>query len=72
MKSKDKNSFETQLKRLEEIIEHLDEGEQSIEELMKEFEEGMKLAKDLRIFLEKAEQKIIDITQTNKSDKVEY
>jgi exodeoxyribonuclease VII small subunit len=58
-------TFEEKIRNLEEIVEILDEGEAPLEELMKQYEKGMALARDCRAFLEKAEQKVIDITKEN-------
>lgn len=57
------NTFEHKLKRLEEIVKLLDNREISIEEMINLYEEGVRLVKVCRKFLEEAEQKIIDITQ---------
>ena len=56
-------SFEEQLRKLENIVEILDVGEKPIEKLLELYEEGMILSKNLRDYLNNAEQKIIDITQ---------
>lgn len=55
--------FEEKLKRIEEIVEVLDSGDSELEEMLKLYEEGMKLASESRAFLDKAEQKIIDISK---------
>ena len=60
-----KKTFEEQFSRLEEIVDVLDAGDTALEEMIKEYEEGMKLAKNLRDFLNKAEQKIIDVSEKN-------
>jgi exodeoxyribonuclease VII small subunit len=62
--SKEK-SIDEQLKELEEIVELLETGEAPVEELMKKYEQGMELARQCREFLEKAEQKIIEIKEKN-------
>lgn len=56
-------SFEDQIDRIEEIVENLDSSEKPLEELISEYEEAMKLAKDCRSFLEKAEQKVTEISK---------
>ncbi len=61
MSKKEKSSFEEQLKRLEEIVETLDSSEIPLEDALKMYEEGMSISKALKDFLEKAEQKIIEI-----------
>jgi len=68
---KNKISFEEQMSRLEEIVDILDEGNVSLDEMLSIYEEGMKLSQDMREFLEKAEQKIIDITAKKKSESEE-
>ena len=55
--------FEEQLIKLENIVEMLDNSDVPLEELLKNFEEGMKISRELRDYLEKAEQKVIDITK---------
>jgi len=68
MAKKKENSFEEQISRLEEIVEILDNDETPLEEMMKVYEEGMKLTNDLRKFLDDAELKVRDI---NKSASIE-
>ncbi|MGI6369652.1 MAG: exodeoxyribonuclease VII small subunit [Ignavibacteria bacterium] len=60
---KNKDTFENKLQKLQEIVEKLDSAEEPIEDLIKSYEEGMKIAGDCRTFLETAENKIIDITK---------
>jgi len=60
---KNKDTFEDKLQKLQEIVEKLDSAEEPIEDLIKSYEEGMKIAGDCRTFLETAENKIIDITK---------
>ena len=66
-KTKKEISFEEQLKRLEEIVEALDKSDAPLDELLSIFEEGMKLAQSCREFLEKAEQKVIEITNESQT-----
>jgi len=58
MAKKNQKTFEEKLERLDTIVQLLDSGELSIEEMMKIYEEGMNLAQECRSYLEKAEQKI--------------
>ncbi len=44
-KEHQKNSFEHSLKRLERIVETLEQGEVSLEEAIKMYEEGIELSK---------------------------
>lgn len=56
-------SFEAKLSTFQEIINTLDSGELPLEEQVKLYEKGMKLAKELKAFLEQAEMKIIEINK---------
>jgi len=51
-------SFEKAMKRLEEIVQKLEEGELSLEESLKVFEEGVNLSTFLTQKLGKAEAKV--------------
>ena len=51
-------NFEKALKDLEETVEKLEQGDLSLDESLKLFEKGVKLAKFLRKELEKAEKKV--------------
>ena len=56
-------TFEEKIKRLEEINTLLKEQKHSFSEMTALFEEGMKLSENLENELEKAEQKIIQLTK---------
>lgn len=56
-------SFEAKLTTFQEIINTLDSGELPLDEQVNLYEKGMKLAKELKDFLEKAEMKIIEINK---------
>ena len=62
-------SFEQQMKRLEEIVAKLEDGDTSLEDSIKLFEEGTKLADQCRANLEEAEGKI-EILMRQKSGKM--
>ncbi|MFW6123917.1 MAG: exodeoxyribonuclease VII small subunit [Acidobacteriota bacterium] len=51
-------NFEKALKDLESTVEKLEQGNLSLDESLKLFEKGVKLAKFLRKELEKAEKKV--------------
>ncbi len=53
-----KPTFEESLKTLESIADRIEQGQVGLEESIKLYEEGMKLAKHCRSALERAEQKI--------------
>ena len=58
MKQK-KISFEYSLKRLEEIVAHLEEGDLPLEQSLALFEEGTALVKSCSALLDEAEQKVL-------------
>ena len=60
---KGKMKFEAALIRLEEIVHKLEEGELSLEESLKIFEEGINLSKFLTQKLAKAEAKVQKLIQ---------
>ncbi len=56
-------SFEKAIKRLEEIVNALEKNEASLDESIKLFEEGTKLAALCTNKLKSAEQKITELTK---------
>ncbi|MBD2188993.1 exodeoxyribonuclease VII small subunit [Pseudanabaena mucicola] len=64
-KSSQELTFEEQMRRLEEIVEILDDGEASLDEMLLLYEEGMKRSQYCREYLERAEQKITLIQSQN-------
>ena len=50
--------FEQQLKNLEELVATLESGDLSLEDSMKSFEQGIKVARECQQALKKAEQKV--------------
>ena len=58
MTKKDTVNFETSLKKLEKIIEKLEDGEISLEDSVKSFEEGIGLVKECQKQLSEAELKV--------------
>jgi exodeoxyribonuclease VII small subunit len=59
--SKKNKSFETSLKRLQEISELLESDVVTLEESIKLYEEGIKLSKECYSTLEKAELKVDEL-----------
>lgn len=53
-----KVDFESSMERLQEIVQKLESGEESLENSMKLFEEGAKLSAKCYEILEKAEQRV--------------
>ena len=56
-------TFEEYLKRLEEIVRALENGDTPLDESMKLFEEGVSLSATCNELLEKAEQKVSMLTR---------
>ena len=58
--SKDKKAvdFEQQLASLEGLVNSLESGELSLEESLKSFEQGIKVARECQAALKSAEQKV--------------
>jgi len=55
--------FEKDLEQLEKIVGQLEEGELSLDDALKQFESGIKLAKRCEKALSKAEKKIAVLTK---------
>ena len=53
-----KFNFEDALENLAELVEAMEEGELSLEESLKAFEQGIKLTRECQVALENAEQKV--------------
>ena len=53
-----KQTFETSLKELERIVRRLEEGELSLEESLKLFEDGVRLSRQCQERLNQAERRI--------------
>jgi len=58
MAEKKEMKFEDALKKLEEIVENLEEGDLSLDESMKRYEEGIRLSKLCSKRLEEAKKKV--------------
>lgn len=58
-------SFEESIVELEKIVNELENGNLSLDESMKKFEEGMKTSKYCSEILDKAEKKIVTILEKN-------
>ncbi len=57
--------FEKSLKELETIVVRMEEGDQSLEASLKDFERGMALAQICRSSLDAAEQKVQTLIEKN-------
>ena len=60
-----KLKFEDAMNRLEEIVQDMEEGDLSLEDSLKTFEEGMKLIKYSSNKLEEIEKKVTLLVKTN-------
>lgn len=56
-------TFEEKIKKIEEIIETLEQGNEPLEKLLELFEQGILLIDDCRKYINNAELKFIDITK---------
>lgn len=66
--AKSNQSFETKLERFQSIINELDNGDITLDDQLKKYEEGMSIAAELKEYLNAAELKIIDITKKYSED----
>ena len=60
-----KENFEESMKKLESIVNELENGNLNLDESVKKFEEGMKIAKQCNNILENAEKKITILLEKN-------
>ncbi len=65
MNEKTNHTFESAMKRLEEIVVALDDGSAPLDELIKLFEEGTGLVKLCNTMLDKAETKVKILSEKN-------
>jgi exodeoxyribonuclease VII small subunit len=64
MKKKDNENFESRLKRLQNIVEGLEQGELPLEKAMALYKEGVDLARSCREELQNAKHEITIYTQS--------
>ena len=55
--------FDENMQRLEQIVRMLEKGDAPLEDAMKLFEEGTKLAKSCDALLNKAEKKVVQLSK---------
>jgi len=67
-KKKNDASLESHLNGLEKIVSELENGELSLEESLKKFEEGVKLTKNCQQIIDDAEKRIKIITKEGLKD----
>jgi len=66
-----KTSFETLLKKLEKIVQDLEDGELPLEKALARFEDGMKLTRQCSTILDATEKKITTLMENADGDVVE-
>ncbi len=60
-----KIDFEASLGQLEQLVEQMEDGELSLEESLKAFEQGVKLTRECQQALKQAEQKVQLLMEQN-------
>ena len=65
MTAKKSFQFEASLLKLERLVDQMEDGDFSLEESLKAFEEGIKLTRECKQALQKAEQKVQMLIQKN-------
>lgn len=61
-------NFEKSMDRLEEIVSLLEAGDCSLEELLKLYEEGSKLARDLKSSLDVASERLNELAELGEDE----
>ena len=65
-----KPTFEEQLNQLEQIVNHLEQGDVPLEEALDQFQTGMKLSKHLQDTLENAEKTLTHVVDDQGNEKL--
>ena len=66
----EKNNFEEQLNQLQMIVNNLENGQLSLEESLNQFQAGVKLSKELKQELSKAEETVAKLIESDGSEKL--
>ena len=69
--TEDTPDFEVALQELESIVERMEQGEQSLEDSLKDFERGMELSRQCQQNLKKAELRVEKMLNNNSSQQDE-
>ena len=67
-----KKDFEQQLSELETLVEHMENGDISLEDSLKSFEQGIKLARSCQKSLQEAELKVKILLSDENSELVDF
>lgn len=70
-KPADESNFEKSLDRLEEIVNQMESGQLSLDDMMTRFEEGSRLVKQCSTKLREVEKKIEKLVSLQDADKTE-
>lgn len=62
--------FEASLIELESLVERMEQGEQSLEDSLKDFERGIALTRNCQQSLQETEQKIQQLIEKNGKDEL--
>lgn len=62
--------FESSLAELESLVERMEQGDQSLEQSLHDFERGIKLTRDCQKALQATEQKIQQLIEKNGQDEL--
>ena len=65
-----KPTFEEQLAQLQQIVNHLEQGNVPLEEALQQFQEGIKLSKELQTKVTNAEKTLGHLIDDNGDEKV--
>ena len=63
-----KQTFEKAMKKLEQIVDELESGDQPLEKAIKKFEEGVQLSKFCAEKLDETEKRVTILLQDQKGD----
>lgn len=65
--------FEAAIKELESLVERMEQGDQSLEQSLKDFERGVELTRNCQQALKQAEQKVQKLQeQTGQSELIPF
>ena len=67
----DFSNFERYLKELEQLVERMEQGEQTLEQSLRDFERGVTLAKSCENTLRQAEQRVDQLVKKHGELKLE-
>lgn len=63
-------NFEASIRELEELVERMEKGEQSLEQSLLDFERGIALTRSCQLSLQATEQKIQQLIEKNGQDEL--